>query len=184
MFRKVILAICICAVAIVGGAVAFGQDAATLAAALDKNKYKKKDKSKNGINVSVEVYLDIKNVPSVKEPSAYSGHYADEYGGFWLDLKVAADGTAEGSGTDTLNDDPEGKKVGFTLSNARVREAVLTAEKLFADGRKEHLDAVFVNRTTVEGTNANNITNRSTKFGLGFIQSNGEWTNRVFLAKK
>lgn len=175
---------CIGVIAVVGGTAVCAQDATTLAAALDKNKYKKKDKSKNGVNVSIEMYLDIKNEPVVKEPSAYSGRYADEYGGFWLDLKVATDGTAEGNGTDTLNGDPEAKKVSYTLSNARVRGAVLTAEKTFADGRKESLDAVFVNRTTLEGTNADNITSRSTKFGLGFIQSNGQWTNRVFLAAK
>lgn len=184
MFRKIVLVMCIAAIGLVGGVEAFGQDAATLAAALDKNKYKKKDKSKNGVSVSVEVYIDIKNEALVKQPAEYSGQYRDEFGGFSLDLKVAADGTAEGSGADTVNGDPQANKVAYSLKNARVLGAVLTADKVFADGPSERLEAVFVNRTTLSGKNADNIDSRNTSFGLGFVQKNKDWTNRVFLTVK
>lgn len=184
MFRKVILAVWIVGVGVLGGVEVYGQDAVTLAAGLDKNKYKKKDKSKNGINISVEVYVDIKNVPEVREPAAYSGQYVDEYGGFSLDLTVAADGSAEGSGVDTINGDSEANKLAYSLKNARVQDAVLTADKVFANGTTERLEAVFVNRTTLSGKNADNIESRVTAFGVGFIQKNVKWTNRVFLAAK
>ena len=45
--------------------------AQTLAASLDKNKYKKKEKK----NISIEIYIDIKNDPAVKSPGEYSGIY-------------------------------------------------------------------------------------------------------------
>lgn len=184
MFRKVILAVCIAVIGLIGGVHIYGQDAGTLAAGLDKNKYKKKDKSKNGVSVSIEIYIDIKNEPVVKQPAEYSGRYADEHGGFGLDLRVASDGSAEGSGFDTINGDMNGSKMDYTLKNARVQGAVLTADKVFADGTSERLEAVFVNRTTLAGKNVDNIETRDTKFGLGFVQKNAKWTNRVFLEAK
>lgn len=184
MFRKVVLAVCIGVIGLVGGVQVYGQDAGTLAAALNKNKYKKKEKSKKGVTVSVEVYVDIKNDPVVKQPAEYSGRYADEIGGFNLDLSVAADGRAEGSGVDTINGGSNGNKMSYTLKNARVQGAVLTADKVFADGTSQRLEAVFVNQTIVLGKNAQTIESRNTVFGLGFVQKNAEWTNRVFLAAK
>src|SRR5688500_409102 len=181
MLKTTLFLTLVCCVGFAFGVQAQAPDATALAAALDKNKYKKKDKVKNGVDLSVEVYVDIKNEPAVRQPSAYSGRYADEYGGFSLDLKVAADGTAEASGVDTINGDPQGSRISFTLKNARVTGAVLTADKVFANGQTERLEAVFVNRTTLNGKNANQIESRETQFGLGFIQANGKWTNRVFL---
>jgi hypothetical protein len=184
MFRKVMLAVCVGVIGLLGGVQVYGQDAGTLAAALDKNKYKKKDKSKKGVSVSVEVYVDIKNEPVVRQPAEYSGRYADEYGGFSLELSVAADGSAEGSGFDTINGGSNASKMNYTLRNARVQGAVLTAEKVYADGTSQRLEAVFVNQTVVLGKNAQTIESRNTVFGLGFVQKNGDWMNRVFLAAK
>lgn len=184
MFRSFVLALFVGLAVAVGGTAVYGQDAAVLAGALDKNKYKKKEKSKNGVNVSIEIYIDIKNEPVVKQPGEYSGQYRDDSGDFSLDLSVAADGSAEGSGVDTMNGDASANKMAFTLKNARVRGAVLTGDKMFADGTSEKLEAVFVNRTVLSGKNADNIETRETKFGLGFIQRNAKWTNRVFLAAR
>lgn len=185
MIRKLFLALCIAAIGIFGGAQVYGQDAAALAAALDKNKYKKKDKSKNGVSVSIETYVDIKNVPAVRPAAEYSGRYADEHGVNTLELRVGADGSAEGSGTETI-DGTNGRdaKAEFALKNARVRDAVLTADKVFADGRTERLEAVFVTRTMLAGKNAETIESRDSKFGLGYIQKNAQWTSRIFLASK
>jgi len=184
MIRKLILALFIVAVGVIGGVEAYGQDAATLAAALDKNKHKKKDKSKNGVSISIETYVDVKNVPAVKQPAEYSGRYADEHGVNSLELRVAADGSTEGSGTEMIDGDGQDAKRAYTLKNAHVRDAVLTAEKVYADGTTQRFEAIFVTRTTATGKNAENIESRDSKFGLGFIQKNSNWTNRVFLESK
>jgi len=184
MLRKMVLTVCVAAIGVLGGAQAYGQDALAMAAALDKNKHKKKEKSKDGVNVSFEMYVDIKHEPVVKQPAEYSNTYVDVDGGFILDLRVADDGTVEGSGEDTVNGEANAGKRSFTLDHGRVNGAVLTADKVFADGSVERLEAVFVNRTTLEGKSPEAITSRRTAFGVGFIQKRGEWTNRVFLTVK
>lgn len=184
MIRVLMLAVCVLAVGFVCSGEIYAQDAGTLAAALDKNKYKKKDKSKNGIDISIEIYIDIKNEPVVKEPSAYSGSYSSGDNGCSLDLTVSADGSAQGRGIDVLNTNDDDVKTAYTLRNGRVNGAVLTAEKVYADGRSEPFEAVFVNRTTSTGKNADNIESRKTEFGIGFVQKNKDWTNRVFLAAR
>jgi hypothetical protein len=184
MLRKMVLTVCVGMIGILGGAQAFGQDAVAMAEALDKNKYKKKEKSRDGVNVAFEMYVDIRHEPVVKPPAEYSDTYVDADGGFVLDLRVADDGTVEGSGEERINDERNAGKRSFTLEHGRVNGAVLTADKVFADGSVERLEAVFVNRTTLEGKNAETITSRRTAFGVGFIQKNGEWTNRVFLSAK
>jgi hypothetical protein len=184
MFRNVVIAGCIAAVCFVVLPGVYGQDAASLAAALDKNKYKQKEKSKNGVSVNIETYVDIKNEPVVKLPTEYSGKYADEFGGYALEIRVGKDGGTEGRGRDTLNGSANAKQMEYTLKNAWIKGAVLTGEKVFSDGTTEHFEAVFVNRTTLAGTNANNIESRDSRFGLGFVQRNSEWENRVFMAAK
>lgn len=148
-----------------------------LAAALDKTKYKKKEKK----NVSIEVYVDVKNSPVVKNNLAeFSGAYTAEDNDYTLNLRVAADGSAEGSGLDSLEGDSQ-QRANFALKNARVTGSVLSGTKVFTDGRSEPFEAVFVTRATAVGKNPGQIDERKTSFGLGFIQSNKSWTNRVFL---
>lgn len=151
--------------------------AQALAASLDKNKYKKKEKH----NIKIEIYIDIKNEAVVKANVAeYSGFYeADEN---VLQLKVAADGSAEGKGINFNH--PGTHKMSFTLQDARVHDAVLTATKVYENGTTEKLEAVFVNRTVVTGTNADNIKSRDTDFGIGYVVTNKDWTSRVFLMKR
>lgn len=149
--------------------------AVTLAAGLDKTKHKKKEK----MNFSVEVYVDVKNAPVVKEASAYSGIYTSEDGSYSLNLSVAADGRATGSGHDT-SDGVD--RVSYKLVDAHVSGAVLTATKAYSNGRTEPFEAVFVNRTVSAGKNADSIDSRETTYGLGFVRIEKEWTNRIFLA--
>jgi hypothetical protein len=59
-----------------------------------------------------------------------------------------------------------------------------TGTKVYAGGQAEKFEAVFCNRTVSSGTNPDTITNRDTAYGLGFIQTNANWTNRVFLEFK
>jgi hypothetical protein len=181
MFRILVLII---SVFIIGlSSEVYAQDAGaraqTLAAALDKNKYKKKEKH----NISIETYVDIKNEPVVKgNPADYSGRYsADDYK---LELKVDANGSAEGSGYDLRNAEGDRwPKMKFALRDARVEGALLTGTKVFENGQTEAFEAVFANRTVTSGKNAETINSRNTSFGIGFIQANKDWTNRAFLEK-
>jgi hypothetical protein len=150
-----------------------------LVAALAKTKYKKKEKK----DISIQIYIDIKSEPVVKSnPSEYSGVYEAEQD-YRLELRVAADGRAEGRGYDLLNMDGR-KRQNFTLRDARVEGALLTATKVYESGATEPFEAVFNNRTITQGKNPNEIENRETKYGLGFIQNNVDWNNRVFLELK
>jgi hypothetical protein len=151
----------------------------SLIAALAKTKYKKKEKR----NVSIEVYIDIQSEAVLKaSPQEYSGVYQTE--GYRLELRVGADGKAEGNGFDSPF--VSGQNVNFKLKDARVEGALLTATKVFDNGETEKLEAVFNNRTVTTGKNPNEIENRETLYGIGFIQSysGSEMTNRIFLEFK
>ena len=157
-----------------------GERASELAAALDKTKYKKKEKH----GVTTEFYLDIKN--KLRQPAGgpgeFSGRYVCDSGENKLDLKVSADGTATGSGWDTdMNDN---KPLAFTLRDARVDGSLLRATKVFDDGKTEALEAVFVDRTTSSGKNAKTIEEAKVEFGLGYVMSGKDWTSRVFMHRK
>jgi hypothetical protein len=151
-----------------------------LVAALGKTKYKKKEKK----NVVIEFYMDIKNEAVVKKNIAgYAGKYICEDGDYRVELRISADGRVEGNGTDLYFDgsnfDKE-KSKNFTFQNAKIEGALLTATKVFDNGQTLQFEAVFVNRTVRSGKNANEIETSETKYGLGFIQTNDVFTNRVF----
>ena len=161
------------------------QDAAQrtqdLVAALDKTKYKKKDK---GV-VQLEFFFEVKNEAALKsDQSQYTGAY--EADGYLLTLTVLADGSVKGSGYDSLKDGA--KPVNFELKNAKLNGALITGTKVFDNGREQPFEAVFVNRTTRSGTNPNTVNDQKTEFGLGFIQTSNapdsNWTNRVFLERR
>jgi hypothetical protein len=150
-----------------------------LVASLDKTKYKKKEKA----NVSIEVYVDVKNEPAVRsDKSEYSGLYDSDTANGRLQLTVNKDGTASGSGTEISID--SGKSVSFSLKNARVDGALLITTKVYEDGRTEPLEAVFVNRTTRSGKSPDAIATTETQFGIGWVESIGEMQTRVFLKKR
>jgi len=178
MFRILLLAVVLFCVASTGAVYAqdAGQRARDLATALDKTKYKKKEKR----GFAIEMYIDIKNEPVVRNAAAYSGLYQSDGSDFRLQLDVSADGSATGSGYDSLNFS-NGQKVNFTLRDAHVDGALLTATKVFDNGTSEKFEAIFANRTVSAGQNPNSISTHDTSYGLGFIQANGAWTNRVFL---
>lgn len=146
-----------------------------LVAALDKTKYKKKEKR----DIKIEVYVSVRNEAVVKKDAGeYSGTYGDQNADSRLTLKVAPDGTAEGSGYD----EGDHGKLNYTLKNARIDGAMLTATKVFENGETKKLEAVFVNRTVSSGTNAASITSHETAYGLGYIETYApDSTSRVFL---
>jgi len=181
MFRSIILAlvlIWVCGGCAVKAQEVAGQRSQELAAALDKTKYKKKEKR----DFTIEFYIDIKNTPVTRVSVAeFTGSYVCESGEYKLDLKVAPDGTATGSGTETNMRDE--KRMTFTLRDGRVDGSLLRATKVYENGSAEPLEAVFVERTTSTGKNAQTIESTDSAFGIGFIRSEKDWTNRVFLKR-
>ncbi len=150
-----------------------------LIAALSKSKYKKKEVK----NFSLEKYIDIKSEAVVKNNAGdYTGVYESPDANYRLELRVSANSKAEGSGFDT--DFKNSEKQSFTLRDAKIEGALLTATKVYANGVTEKLEAVFNNRTTTEGKNPNEIERRETRYGLGFIITRENSTNRVFLEFK
>ena len=168
-----------------------GTQARQLAAALDKTKYKKKDKP----NVSIEIYIDIKNEPVTKSsPAEYSGEYASEDSIYRLTINVGPNGEVTGSGRDAISFD-RSRSSNFILKDARIDGAVLNAVKVYESGDTRKFAAVFVNRTVSTGRNANEIESRDTRYGLGFIEEgtpvvaagineNSSWSNRIFLERR
>jgi hypothetical protein len=71
----------------------------------------------------------------------------------------------------------------FTLRDARIDGSVLRATKVHDDGRTETFEGVFVDRTTSTGKNAQAIDSTETEFGIGFVRSEKDWTNLVFLKR-
>src|SRR6476661_599539 len=100
MFRLTVLTAIAISIFVVGNASAQQLDQRTqsLVAALDKTKYKKKEKK----GLSFELYVDVKNTAAVRSnPSEYSGLYDSDQNR--LELNVASNGAATGSGYDDLN---------------------------------------------------------------------------------
>ena len=162
----------------------FGQDSQQktqdLIDALGKTKYKKKEKK----NVSTETYVDIKSAAVVKRNiREYAGVYESEGKDNRLEIKISAAGAVEGSGYDSFFDNSQ--RQSFTLRDARIEGALLTATKVYADGRRVPFEAVFNNQTRAEGKNPNQINSRETRYGLGFIHlyrsANIRATGRIFL---
>ena len=183
MFKLILVVIFAVCIGLVGGVSA--QDATQktkeLVAALDKTKYKKKDK---GV-VHLEFFVDVKNEAALRsDRSQYTGAY--EADGYLLTLTVLADGSVKGSGYDSLMDSD--KPVNFELKNARLDGALITGTKVFDNGTEQPFEAVFVNRTTKSGSNPKTVNAEETQFGVGFIQNGGAansaWSNRVFLARR
>lgn len=186
MFRNILLIVVLVSV---GGACAvraqqakpdLGNRAESLAAALDKMKYKKKEKR----DVSIEIYIDIRNVPRVLAgPASYSGTYASDESGFEMTIDARADGTFTATGTDTI--DPQGTRSGrYTITDGRIDGAVATATKVFDTGERQPLEAVFVTRTVSTGRNADHIETVNTSFGIGWVRAVGDSTSRIFLGKE
>ncbi|HEY0050505.1 MAG TPA: hypothetical protein VGB68_14535 [Pyrinomonadaceae bacterium] len=149
-----------------------------IAASLDKTKYKHKVKK----DFEFELYINIKNEAVVRNAAEYAGVYESSDASHRVELR-AVGGKIEGSGYDTNFENSA--RVNFTLKDARIEGALLTANRIYADGTTKRLEAVFVNRTIVQGANPNKIESRETKFGLGFVEIfNMNSQNRVFCEYK
>jgi hypothetical protein len=159
-----------------------GQTTRELVDALDKTKYKKKEKA----NVSIETYVDIKNEAAARDPVDYGGDYESEDSGWSLSLHVERGGMVTGSGFDAI-DGETNRRRSFVLKDATINGALLAGTKFYENGEQRKLAAVFVNRTVASGKNANQIASRDTRFGIGFVETgagSGYDTRRVFLDRR
>jgi hypothetical protein len=127
------------------------------------NKHKHVVKEKRGVRM--EKYKEVRSVPAIKaDPRDYSGSYEVEGVGFYLDLRVDADGKVTGGGYDPVDFDAHMKRQ-FTLRNARIDGALLSGTKVYAGGVTKPLEGAFINSTSFESPTDKGVTT----FGLGVI---------------
>jgi hypothetical protein len=123
------------------------------------NKTKHKVKEKRGIKI--EIYVEVRSEPVVRRNAAeYAGTY-EALGEYPLRLQVSANGRIEASGSEP---GPRATRQ-FTLRDANIEGALLTATKVYTDGETEKFEAVFINRTERNSQSESG----TTSFGLGVV---------------
>ena len=145
-----------------------------IAAAFTKNKHVVKEK----YGVRMEKYKDVRSEPAVKSNlSDYAGVYEVPDLGFVINVQVGNDGRMQDNGSERSRT--------FTLQNAKLEGALLTATKLYQDGARERFEGVFLNRT-----DRNSPTDPGVRiFGLGVIpaapfEANGNTYDKLFYQLK
>jgi hypothetical protein len=130
--------------------------------AFNKKKYAVKEK----FGVRVEKFKEVKSEPAVmNDIRAYAGVYTVPDLRFTLTLQVDAAGKVSGAGLDRAPADT-GAWRAFTLRAARIEGALLTASKVYEDGRVEPLEGLFIRRTEFDSPTDPG----KTRFGLGVLQ--------------
>jgi len=147
------------------------------------NKSKHVTKEKRGVRV--EKYKEVRSAPALKaNVRDYAGSYEADGMGMSLDLKVDANGNVTANGREQLDMDSPVWRT-FTLRNARIQGALLTATKVYANGATEPFEGVFINRTSFDSPTDKG----ETHFGLGVVRTsrlvvNGMTVDRVFYERK
>jgi hypothetical protein len=138
------------------------------------NKVKQKSKHRHG--VVMKRYLEVRS----ELAPGRSGIYEASDFARTLTIEVHAGGTVTGRGVEDRR--------AFELRDGRVDGSHLTATKRFADGTMEPLEGIFINRRTLEGTTAEEITSDHTTFGLGVtsveFKFGGATIDRLFYERK
>jgi hypothetical protein len=152
----------------------------TIVASFNKSKHVVREKR----GIRKEKYLDVRSVPAVRKNAAeYSGDYDAPDLGFSLHLRADASGIVEGSGREPLDEDATMFRT-FTLRNARITGALLTATKVYVGGSSAPLEGVFIDKSTFESPTDKGFTT----FGLGVVGTglrvHGLDIDRVFLQPK
>lgn len=126
-----------------------------ITASFTKHKHVVKEK----YGVRREKYKDVVSESLVK-PNAreYSGVYETQDLSFVINVQVGSDGRIQANGS-------ENGLRSFKLENARIEGALLTATKIYADGRTEKFEGVFMTRTERNSPNDPGVT----RFGLGVL---------------
>jgi hypothetical protein len=98
--------------------------------------------------------------------------------GYSLNLQIASDGkiAAIGYESATLDSTPARQ---FTLKDAKIEGALLTATKVYSDGTVEKLEGVFINRTEFNSPNDSGVST----FGLGVVGKPIETVNGLMQDK-
>lgn len=140
------------------------------------SKFKNVSKTRRGITKAK--YMKVESEAAVKaNPADYSGVYEVPGIAFALNLTVDANGVVTGTGYESL---AESVHRPFTLRNGRIQGALLTATKVYADGKSERFEGAFINRTSFDSPTATGVT----VFGFGTlgpeIHVAGVTVNRFF----
>src|SRR5215475_7816345 len=128
---------------------------------------KKKEMVKEKYGVRKEKYKEVRCEPIVKaDPSEYSGAYeaSDPGLGYSLTIRVGNDGRVDAFGYEPVETSAKESRQ-FALRNARVEGALLTAEKVYADGAVEKFEGVFIKRTVLNSPTDGGVSS----FGLGVV---------------
>ena len=131
-----------------------------------------------------EKYKKIENEAVVKpNPADYSGTYEVPDMGLSIQLHVDKDGHVEGTGYEPVWPDARVSRR-FTLRNARIEGALLTARKVYAGGASDPFEGVFIHLTSFDSPTDKG----STTFGLGVTGANvnvsGVTLDRLFYELK
>jgi hypothetical protein len=147
---------------------------------------KKKEMVKEKYGVRKEKYKEVRCEPVVKaDPSEYSGMYeaSDLGSGLSLSIRVGNDGRVDASGYEPAETGVKEARQ-FALRNARVEGALLTAEKVYADGAVEKFEGVFIKRTVLNSSTDDGVSS----FGLGVVGRriviNGSTIDKLFYQLK
>jgi len=89
--------------------------------------------------------------------SEYSGVYEVQDLGYVISVQVGSDGRIQASGSE--------RSRAFTLENAKIDGALLTATKVYSDGAREKFEGSFLNRTDRNSPTDPGVT----IFGLGVV---------------
>lgn len=143
-----------CAAGVVSQQLSSQTKAREIAAAFTKNKHAVKEK----FGVRMEKYKDVRSEPAVKSNiSEYSGVYEVQDLGYVISVQVGSDGRIQASGSE--------RSRAFTLENAKIDGALLTATKVYSDGAREKFEGSFLNRTDRTSPTDPGVT----IFGLGVV---------------
>lgn len=128
-----------------------------IAAAFDKHK----SVTKRRRDVTLEKYKDVRAEPVVLQNTrGYAGTYEASDLGSVIIIRVGGDGSLRLDGHDA---GPAPRF--FTLHDARIDGALLTATKVYRDGASERFEGVFMNRTERTSPSDSGVTT----FGLGVV---------------
>ena len=140
-------------------------EARTRAIVASFNKSKRGVKERRGIRV--EKYKEVRSTAVVRANSQdYSGSYEVQGLGFSLDLRVNRNGDVSGAGVDPVSTD-NGVMRRFTLRDARINGALLTATKVYAGGSTQRFEGVFIDRTSFDHPGDKGFAT----FGLGVVST-------------
>jgi hypothetical protein len=128
---------------------------------------KKKEQVKEKYGVRREKYKEVRCEPVIKaSPSEHSGTYevSDPGLGYSLTIRVGNDGSVDASGYEPAEGGVNDARR-FALRDARIEGALLTGEKVYADGAVEKFEGVFIKRTVLNSPTDDGVSS----FGLGVV---------------